>query len=87
MRASAAQIVARLRSEGVFLDKLLDDTNPDLEVRDQALLREMCFGVCRWYHLLDGIVGSLVNKPLKSRDFDLHCLLLVGLYQVDILYS
>lgn len=47
-----------------------------------ALLQEFCFGVCRWYHLLDAWAKVLLEKPLRKKDMDVHCLILLGLYQL-----
>jgi 16S rRNA (cytosine967-C5)-methyltransferase len=46
------------------------------------LVQELAYGVCRWYHRLDFIAGALLEKPLRSKDRDIHCLILVGLYQL-----
>jgi len=47
-----------------------------------ALLQEYCYGLCRWYHRLDAWSASLLDKPLRKKDQDLHCLILLGLYQL-----
>jgi 16S rRNA (cytosine967-C5)-methyltransferase len=51
--------------------------------RTGALLQELCYGTSRWYHRLDAILRQLLDKPVKSRDADIRCLLLIGLYQLD----
>ena len=82
IRATAATLLARLQTHRVPLNILLDDQNATLPARDQALLQELCYGVCRWHGLLSALTGRLLEKPLRRRDLDLQCLLLVGLYQV-----
>jgi 16S rRNA (cytosine967-C5)-methyltransferase len=47
-----------------------------------ALLQEYCYGVCRWYGTLDCWAGRLLDKPLRRKDADVHCLILLGLYQL-----
>lgn len=47
-----------------------------------ALLREYTFGVCRWYHQLAFLSSQLLDKPLRRKDTDVHCLILLGLYQL-----
>lgn len=47
-----------------------------------ALVQEYCFGVCRWYHKLDGWAQRLLDKPLRKKDRDIHCLILLGLYEL-----
>ncbi len=49
---------------------------------DRALVAELCFGTCRWFHRLDFQLGRLLASPLKGRDADLRSLLLIGLYQL-----
>lgn len=47
-----------------------------------ALLQEYCYGVCRWYGTLDCWATLLLEKPLRKKDTDVHCLVLLGLYQL-----
>ncbi len=85
VRATAAQILASLLRQQGSLASLLPRTT-DMADQDQnqmALLRELCFGTCRWYHQLNQELGSLLDKPLKNKDADIHCLLLLGMYQLE----
>ncbi len=50
--------------------------------RDYQLIQEMCFGTCRWFHLLNAITDYLLAKPLRNKDRDVLSLLLIGLYQI-----
>lgn len=54
----------------------------DRDSLNLALVQELCYGVCRWYHRLDYCARRLLAKPLRSKDSDLHCLILLGLYQL-----
>lgn len=47
-----------------------------------ALLQEYCYGLCRWHGTLDCWAGLLMDKPLRKKDVDVHCLILLGLYQL-----
>ena len=82
VRADAARILARLLSQQGSLATLNENKG---NFEDQALLREMCFGTCRWYFQLDAFVRQLISKPLKTKDLDIHCLLLIGIYQLHYL--
>ncbi|HKK14206.1 MAG TPA: 16S rRNA (cytosine(967)-C(5))-methyltransferase RsmB [Gammaproteobacteria bacterium] len=53
------------------------------EPRDRALAQELCYGTLRWYPRLNVVLGDLLDRPLKARDADIRCLLLVGLYQLS----
>jgi 16S rRNA (cytosine967-C5)-methyltransferase len=71
--------------EGRSLDSVLAAAPAMADDRDRALAAELSFGVCRWYRRLDALVSSLLQKPFKRKDRDLHVLLLIGAYQ--LLYS
>ena len=58
----------------------LDDSR--VAPRDRALLREICYGVCRALPRLEALAGVLLKKPFKARDTDIQALLLVGIYQL-----
>lgn len=85
VRATAAQILARLlRQQGSLASLLPRATDvADQDQSQMALLRELCFGTCRWYHALNLELGTLIDKPLKNKDVDIHCLLLLGMYQLE----
>ena len=81
-RAAAAQALAPVLSGDATLDEGLRRAAEKLVPRERALLRELCFGVCRRYQELDGLLGPLLAKPLKARDADVRALLLLGMYQL-----
>jgi 16S rRNA (cytosine967-C5)-methyltransferase len=83
-RALAARVVAQVHDEGSSLSGVLAPAQAGcMDERDAALVQELVYGTVRWYFRLDAILVQLLRKPMKSRDADLHCLLLVGLYQLD----
>jgi 16S rRNA (cytosine967-C5)-methyltransferase len=82
VRADAARILCRLLSQQGSLATLNEHKG---NYEDQALLREMCYGTCRWYFQLDAFLRQLISKPLKAKDLDIQCLLLIGLYQLHYL--
>lgn len=47
-----------------------------------ALLQEYCYGLCRWYGTLSCWADLLLGKPLRRKDQDVYCLILLGLYQL-----
>ncbi len=82
-RVIATKILLNVIEDGVSLsDALVLHTQKMHDARDQALVRAICFGVCRWYFRLDAIANQLLNKPLKAKDIDIHILILIGLYQL-----
>lgn len=79
-RAAAAQILLQVLDEGKSLSSLIPDA--PVESKDLPLVQEICFGVCRVLPRLEQIIQQLVMKPLKGKTRLVHCLLLVGLYQL-----
>ncbi|WP_425271818.1 16S rRNA (cytosine(967)-C(5))-methyltransferase RsmB [Rodentibacter heidelbergensis] len=81
-RALAAQIVLQVLDEGKSLSSLIPSVQASLKTQDLPLLQEICFGICRVLPRLEQIIQHLVDKPLKGKTRIVHCLLLVGLYQL-----
>lgn len=81
-RAIAAQIILQVLDQGKSLSTLIPDTQHQVKTQDLPLLQEICFGVCRVLPRLELIIKQLVDKPLKGKTRIVHCLLLVGLYQL-----
>ncbi len=48
-------------------------------------VQEMAYGVCRWYPRLEAMLGRLLQRPLRARDAAVRMLLLVGLYELEVL--
>lgn len=78
-RAMSALILTSLLAEQGSLSTLLKELPAS---RDESLIREICFGSCRFYAELSFLVGELVNKPLRKKDADIANLLVIGLYQL-----
>ena len=85
VRANAALILSRLRQEQGSLATLLPALGQSgtTDPSSLSLLKELCFGCCRWYYQLDSRLQTLLGKPLKKKDADIHALLLTGLYQLQ----
>ena len=78
LRAAAVRALQLMLEQGKSLtDAVPDDAAP--------LLREMVFGVTRWYWRLQADAGELLQKPLRRKDQDLELLILVGVYQLGAL--
>ena len=81
-RAVAAQVILQVMDEGKSLSALIPEVQFSVKAPDLPLLQEICFGVCRVLPRLEQIIKRLVDKPLKGKMRIVHCLLLVGLYQL-----
>ncbi|MBT8148508.1 MAG: 16S rRNA (cytosine(967)-C(5))-methyltransferase RsmB [Gammaproteobacteria bacterium] len=97
VRAAAALALAAVVRDGKAFSGALDDpvleslTQPvnsktdkadNIDTRDRALYRELCYGTLRHYFLLDALLAALLRKPLANKDSDIKMLLLLGLYQL-----
>lgn len=76
-RASLSMLDAALRGDAGWTAQ-----GASLEARDAAFARRLTYGVLRWYGVLDWLAGELLARPLKTRDQDIHRLLLMGLHQL-----
>lgn len=83
LRAHATRLLTSVVKNQQSLASLLPYQPDSLSVQDQALLQELCFGVCRWYQRLNAQIDMLLDKPLKTKDTDVKILLLLGLYQLE----
>jgi 16S rRNA (cytosine967-C5)-methyltransferase len=81
-RLVAISVLTRVSSEGQSLSSLLPHAFGPLPPERRALAQELCYGTLRWWHRLDAVLGQLLDKPLRNKDADIHCLLLCGLYQL-----
>jgi len=86
VRAVAAQALAQVALGGESLRLVLPKSSAGLaDPRDRALLAAILFDASRWYLRLDVLLDRLLAKPLRKRDPELHCLLIVGLTQIRYL--
>lgn len=81
-RAVAAQIILDVLDQGKSLSSLIPEAQSQLDPKDLPLVQEITFGICRVLPRLEAIIKQLVAKPLKGKTRLVHCLLLVGLYQL-----
>ncbi len=87
---------AELEARGVAVEVLLavlrgrENLNTALDARlgaladerDRALVRELSYGVLRWLPRLRYFLARLLDQPLRAKDTDIECLLVLGLYQL-----
>lgn len=80
-RAAAVKMLERVLAGRSLSDTLDDGLRPVRAGAEQALARELVYGVLRWYSRLAAVRDGLLAKPLKARDADIGLLITVGLYQ------
>lgn len=82
-RLLALNIIQQVVVQGKSLNALSATINREIQANDdRALCRELVYGVVRWYEKLDYILSRQLSKPLKAKDSDVYCLLLLGIYQI-----
>lgn len=47
-----------------------------------SLIKQYCFGLCRWYFQADHFLKQLLKKKLNQKDVDIKILLLLGIYEL-----
>ena len=80
-RLAAVDLLAAVLDQGRNLSDARPRVEPD-DPRDRAFARHLAYGVLRWMNALEWLAAGLLQHPLKTRDRDVHRLLLVGLYQL-----
>ncbi|MCK5718724.1 MAG: 16S rRNA (cytosine(967)-C(5))-methyltransferase RsmB [Thiomargarita sp.] len=81
-RSLATQILVEVIIHRHSLSDCLENNLTVLkDSRDRALTKILCYGVLRWQIHLEDLLSQLLSKPLKTKDQDIHLLLLIGLYQ------
>jgi 16S rRNA (cytosine967-C5)-methyltransferase len=81
-RLLAIKIINSLREQQGSLTSLLDTFLGEQDADNKALVQAICFGVCRQFFLLQHLVDHFLQKPLRNKDQDIYCLLLIGSYQL-----
>ena len=80
-RVIIANILRAVIAEQISLDTAfaqhLSEHTPQI-----SFIKAACFGVLRHYLRLHWYLQQLLDKPLKQKDIDVHCLLLSGLYEL-----
>ena len=81
-RAAALGVLVEVLRDGRSLGRSLDARPALAERRDDALAKELCYGVLRRRRGLEAVLGVLLRRRLKARDTDVKIALLIGLYQL-----
>ncbi len=82
-RVVAVKVLLRVMVDGRSLSASLPEQLATLfDPSERPLTQELCYGVMRYGGRLEAVVQQLLNKPLKRKDRDVECLILLGLYQL-----
>ena len=78
-RIAAIKIMQQLLLQKGSLSTLLEKYKSN---ENKALIQALCYGLCRHHEQLVFISKSFLTKPLRKKDQDIHCLILIGVYQL-----
>lgn len=82
VRSLTAQVCEQVLEHGVSLSAILPQQQNRVAEKDRALLQELCFGVVRYFPVLDLMLKQLMKKPFVGKQRILHYVLLSGIYQL-----
>jgi len=83
VRRLALEVCLAVLEQGESLGRVLEQRLAGLDdARDRAFCRELCFGFCRYYFILDAALGRMTKKPFKNKDRDIAVLVMLGFYQI-----
>jgi 16S rRNA (cytosine967-C5)-methyltransferase len=86
LRALAATVLAKVVCDGRSLSDILPPAQAQAgNDASRRLLGALVYGSLRWYGRMDALLGSLLRKPVGSRQAELHCLMICGLYELRYL--
>ncbi len=83
VRHAAVRSLQRVLTDGRSLDSAIAEAEPGLDDSDRPFHRALLYGVLRQLSLLEHLLSTLLSKPLKKKDRDIHFLLLCGLFQIQ----
>lgn len=81
-RLQALHVIRAVIEQGESLSTALPAASKKLDSRDTAFCQMLVYGVLRWRWRLEAVASRLLQKPFKQKDFDIHCCVLLGLYQL-----
>ena len=82
VRLQAALACQHILDSGRSLDQAIDTAKKRVESDDTGQLQAIVYGVIRHHISLEALLNPLLKKPLRSKDRDVHFLLLSAIYQL-----
>jgi 16S rRNA (cytosine967-C5)-methyltransferase len=82
-RLAAAKVLQQVLDNGQSLAALMPQAFDHMPQTERAFAQELVYGSLRWHGRLAALLHELLASPLKARDHDILCLLLLGLYQLS----
>jgi 16S rRNA (cytosine967-C5)-methyltransferase len=79
-RWQAARVLSKVIHQGRSLNDALNQCIP-LDDKERPLIQHYGYGVCRHYFTLKFLLHTLLSHPLREKEQELECLLLLGLFE------
>lgn len=81
-RVVAVQAMRQLFEDGRSFTTILVDAEKRVPSDARPRLRAVCFEWARWATQLEAIVDSKLDKPLRSKDYDVYLLMQLGVLEL-----
>lgn len=85
VRVAAARCVQAVWQQHQSLAEALPNALAQVPARDKGLLQAMVYQTIRHFYELEALANGALSKPMRPKDSDVFCLLLVGLCQIRLL--
>ena len=87
-KTNSVRLIAIRIIESILLNKgslstQLARKQADVKAEHVPQLKEICFGVSRYYPQLNSFALHMLDKPFQEKDFDVYAAILVALYQIE----
>ncbi|MGM0677211.1 16S rRNA (cytosine(967)-C(5))-methyltransferase RsmB [Ectothiorhodospira marina] len=82
-REAALKVLLRVLKDGASLSDALPHQLQQVPPRDRGLTQALCYGTLRWHRRLQAMLDGWMDKPLRGRDQDVACALLMGLFEMQ----
>ena len=79
VRLAAARCVLAVSQQQQSLSEALPAAMEQVPARDKGLLQAMVYQTVRHYYELQALGRSALKKPMRNKDADVFCLLMLGL--------
>ncbi len=83
-REVALDCLVQIVTKGRSLSELQSHLN---EHQHAAQIREMVFGVCRWFYYFDAMAKTQLKKPIRKKDHDVLLIIFLGMYQLQFMHT
>ncbi len=80
-RLAAARCVLQVWQDSQSLADVLPPALDRVDERERGFVQALVYQTVRHFQELDALTRSALKKPLKRKDLDVHCLVMVGLCQ------